>query len=397
MNIRHRFGTAIVAAAILLMPGVMAGAAAQQSLDPACAPPAMLRDPELAIAVCTKALDQPALLPPLRAEALKTRGRAFYHLKRLDAAMQDFETAMLVNPEDAELPVRAGGVALDRRDLVAVAGYTARAFLIDKDFAPATDLVGATFYYLGNSERAEGFYEKAIAQAPSNPLPQFHLMQLYFVTARFREAVRQADAILGLPEAAITEPRTIVFDGVYAVSMRMATENWRSIFLGRMGRVEAAGDNYRHAVEHDPSAFTYAALADYKLENGGPDDEAQKDVGKALSLDANYWFAHQLEGQIDFHARRFEAASTEFRRAGELNPTKGTLRWWNARALRGLGQWEEAAEAAAEAVRVDPGFIDSEIDTWTERGYLRGPKPLDSQSEVVQDAARACILDERCW
>jgi tetratricopeptide (TPR) repeat protein len=392
----HRIGMGFYVTALI---GILfsTSAISQNIPDPACSPDAMRQDPTAAVETCTLVLANRNQTQTARAEALKTRGRAFYSLNRLDAAMQDFESAMALNPKDAELPVRAGWIALSRGQVDKVDEFAKKAFAITPAFSRAFDLIAAARYYMGRGGEALRLYDNAIAQAPDDPQPQYHRLLLFFRAGYYREALQQADQAMRLPEAAITVPRDIVFDNVYSTSYRVAIALWRGTVLERMGRIPEAGANYQKAVENDPCAMTYAALAYHNMATGAPEAIIQENVAKAISLDADYWYAHELQGQVDFHANRFEAAVGEFSRAAQLNPGRGETRWWNARALRKRGLLDQAVEEATLAVKVDPNFIYKEVDTWIEAGYLSDRAPADTQSAAVQDAARACMLDERCW
>jgi hypothetical protein len=72
------------------------------------------------------------------------------------------------------------------------------------------------------------------------------------------------------------------------------------------------------------------------------------------------------------------------------------MRWWHAMTLRLLGRSDEAAEEAVMAFRVDPGFMFGKVRTLQKLGLLPTVSSDSDQMPAIYDAARACMLDERC-
>jgi hypothetical protein len=99
---------------------------------------------------------------------------------------------------------------------------------------------------------------------------------------------------------------------------------------------------------------------------------------------------------VQFYRKNYAAAEPEFARALAIYPINGEMRWWHAMTLRLLGRSDEAAEEAVMAFRVDPGFMFAKVRTLQKFGFLP-TLPADSDPmPAINDAARACMLDEHC-
>jgi hypothetical protein len=100
---------------------------------------------------------------------------------------------------------------------------------------------------------------------------------------------------------------------------------------------------------------------------------------------------------VHFYGKNYDAAAAEFARSIELYPINGTMRWWHGMALRMLGRSEDAASEAATAFQVDQGFMLKKIPALQKFGFVLPPAPNVDPTPMLYDAARACMLDDRCW
>jgi tetratricopeptide (TPR) repeat protein len=374
-----------------------AACAAQEAGDPNCSVAAFRKSERDAIAACNALLARPDLALDVRAAAFKVRGRAHYMILELDRADADFESATALSPQDAELPVRRGWIALDRGNPGLVAEFANKALEIDPNFGHVFDLVGATLARMGRWDAALSAYEEGIAASPDDPQVHFSRFKALIALDRQRDALVEADNMSRLPDGPMSEPRVIPMRGEVFTSFRTAISLEQASLLGQMGRYPEATAIYNKVVTDDPSALTYAWRAYDRLFHDLTPSLIREDVEKAVSLDPSYWYPHLILGRVEFNAKRYEEAAAEFARATALDPDRGYVHWWKARSLRLLGRIDDATDAALAAVQRDPGFISTEFKSLRERGYLQTLPPNPSQSPVVHDAVRACMLDERCW
>jgi len=84
--------------------------------------------------------------------------------------------------------------------------------------------------------------------------------------------------------------------------------------------------------------------------------EAEKEFQRAIGLNPNYAFAHQLYGCFFTQIGRFDRALLELRRAVELDPLSALAYFYLGLAFRFSGHFPEAVEAFGKSLELDPHF-----------------------------------------
>jgi tetratricopeptide (TPR) repeat protein len=364
-------------------------------------------DPRQAAANCTSVLSSDQLTTAERAEALKIRARSFHKTDRLDDAIRDYEEALKLAPEDAELHVRRGWTAFDKRDYDVVFAQANRALELKPGYAEVYALVGTALSMGGrnNFESAKAALDEAIRLQPLNPLYRFNRFGLLEENGFDNEAIDEADAILRLPLPLITKPGA-AYIYLKHTTDRIAVEVKRAIILKTMGRTKEAEQAYDRAVELDPDALTYAMRAEFKLTHiafipNAPMPQmqmksVQDDIDQAIALDPDYWFALNMQARLFLVRGEYASAAAYYVRALKGYPINGGMRWRYATALRQLGRGEEAITEATTAFRLDPGFMRDKLRDLRKFGYF---VPTESEADLrpaIMDAVRACMIDERC-
>jgi tetratricopeptide (TPR) repeat protein len=349
-----------------------------------------------ALAACTAVLRRGDLTDAARAGALKIRGRALHRAGRLDDAIADYEAALQLAPDDAELHLRRGWTGYDKRDLNLVINQARQALNLNPEYAEAFDLIGAALAVSGEERFAEAkaAYDQAVRLDPARPMPRYHRFQL-LKNSYPREALQEVEALLQLPASAITKPAAVDYSQK-RTTFRIAGSLARASLLTTLGRLDEALQIHDRAILDDPDALTYAWRAQFNLTQSAPEKVVQNDLDQAFVLDPDFWFAHDLQGSVHFYSQRYEAAATEFAHALKQFPANGTIRWWHAMTLRKLGRTEEASVEAVSAFEVDPRFMFSKVHMLQARGYLPALAPNADPKPALDDAARACMLDQEC-
>ena len=230
----------------------------------------------------------------------------------------------------------------------------------------------------------------------TRPEPLHHFNRYSLLKRTYpQEALRDVEDLVRLPAAAITKPATVNYY-LKRTTFRIAANLERAWTLQTLGRVSEARQAYDQAIKDDPDTLTYAWRAEFNLTSSEPESVVQTDIDKALALDPNFWFALQVRAKVHFYSERYEAAATDFARASKEFPDNGRLRWWYARTLRKLGHVDEPSAEAMTALRVDPGFMYAEAGTLQKLGYLPTIAPDIDPRPALDDAARACMLDQDC-
>ena len=373
------------------------GAGLGQSLaEERCSVSVFEADASEALAACTAVLGRDDLTDADRAGALKIRGRALHKTGRLDQAIAEYEAGLQLAPDDPELHLRRGWTAYDKRDFNLVLSHARQALKINPEYAEAFDLIGAALIVSGDGKFAEAkaAYDQAVRLDPTKPLFRYHRYQLLQM-AYPQEALLEAEALLQLPVSAITTPATVLWyhkPTTYRVAGNLA----RAWMLWTLGRFNEARQVYDQAIQDDPNALTYAARAYFNLTQSASMNVVQDDLDKSFALDPDFWLALKLQGHVHFSSGHYEAEATELGRAAKQYPDNGELRWSYARMLRKLGRVEDASAEAIAAFEVDPRFMFSKVQMLRTRGYLPELAPNADPKPALQDAARACMLDQEC-
>jgi tetratricopeptide (TPR) repeat protein len=392
-----------IAASLIVLLFCGATCRAQGAPADQCSADMLKKDTVAALEACNAALARPGLDAGARAALLKIRGRALHKSGRLDEAIATYEEALRLAPGDAELHLRRGWTAFDRRDLKTVFDHAKRALEINPQYAGAYDLMGAAFVVSGKDkvDEAKAAYEQAARLDPSEPLPLYHLYQLFALKCECRrplDALHAVEQILKLPAQIITEPDTA---DIYRTSTtyRVAANIARGELLGMLGRPNEARAAYDQAVADDPNALTYAGRAQFRLSLPDSESAIQADLDHALALDPDFWLARYDQALVHFYSARYDAASAELVRTLKVYPKYGEGHWRYAQTLRKLGREDEALEQALTAFEVDPSFAFSKFGMLQKRGYLANLASLEKVADpgaALADAVRACMLDQEC-
>jgi tetratricopeptide (TPR) repeat protein len=343
---------------------------------------------------CTKLLAQPDIDDATRAHALKFRARQLHKQGRLTEAGAEYERALALAPDDAELHLRRGAVAVTegRHDLALE--RLERALQLKPDYASAYELLGLMSFLHGDIQTTWAHYRKAKQLDPNAPWIRLRIARLYSWSAQTNAALAEWDAILALPNETITKPFAADWQGI-KMSFQVMALTHRAGLLAEAGRTEEAARAYDMAVANAPSAMTYASRASFRRVQGAPDNIVTADIDQALKLDPDNWFAWHQKGIQLFEKGERELALAAHRRVIELQPNKGSLRWRVAQTLKALHRSEEAIQEAYAALHRDPEFLVDKYVELHKRGYL-----LASLSQVddwaLRDAAAACMIDEAC-
>ncbi|MBR1211150.1 tetratricopeptide repeat protein [Bradyrhizobium sp. JYMT SZCCT0180] len=368
---------------------------------------------------CTSVLNADETTTASRVAALKIRGRAMQRLDRYPDAIADYETGLRIAPDDAELHLRRGWTAYD--ELLRGGGsyfdpglqpaldlalkQATQALKLKPGYPDAYFLTGAALTMAGPDRFAEAkaAHDEAIRLDPNNPAMWFGRLIMLEKNRRFHEAIEDADVILRLPADLITKPRAAE-SYLKSTTHRIATAIKRAEMLRKLGRTNEAWQAYNMAAELDPDPITYSRRAEFRLSQIGffpgmpppPLDAVQADLDKALALDPDYWVSHEQRGHLLVIREQYDAAATEFALALKQYPENGGMRWSYAMALRKLGRSEEAAGEGITAFRMDRGFMFQKLGMLRRLGYLAAIAPDADPRPAIMDAARACMLDERC-
>jgi tetratricopeptide (TPR) repeat protein len=136
----------------------------------------------------------------------------------------------------------------------------------------------------------------------------------------------------------------------------------RGLAQFRLGRVEAALEDYRRAQQLDPRAiWVHVALAEVYVQAGRLDD-ALSEIRKTLVMQPRDPWALFHEGNVLLAMNRTREAMLATRRGLDQDPNSADLRHLLGRVWLKLGNQAEAANAFAQAMRLAPAMAEPVLD-----------------------------------
>lgn len=287
--------------------------------------------------------NSPQLLDELRAKTYLTRGSAQAQLRNLDAARQDFESALQVTPNDSEI----------YNNLAAVAQLE------------------------NKPDEAIAFYENALKQNSTNFNALNGLVTLYVK----RNEIDKAHALL---------------DGLLASNPNNASLHY---LKGQTYALQRDAQNteaeLRKTLELDPNyVAAYSALGALFI-NAKQQDRAIAEYQKIAELRPNDSSAYTVIGMLEDSRTNYDAAADSYRKALEKDQNSAiaanNLAWLYA--VYGKGNLDEAVRLAQGVVQKNPGiagFADTLGWVYYKKGlYTAAAEQL--QQAVSMDEASARI------
>lgn len=136
----------------------------------------------------------------------------------------------------------------------------------------------------------------------------------------------------------------------------------RGVAQFRLGRIEAALEDYRRAQQLDPRGiWVHVAVAEAYAQSGRL-DEALTEIRKALAAQPRDPWALQYEGSILLAMNRLREAMLSVRRGLDQDPNSADLRLLLGRVLLRLGNQAEAAAAFQQAAQLAPAMAEPVLD-----------------------------------
>jgi tetratricopeptide (TPR) repeat protein len=136
----------------------------------------------------------------------------------------------------------------------------------------------------------------------------------------------------------------------------------RGLAQFRMGRVEAALEDYRRAQQLDPRAiWVHVALAEVYTQAGRL-DEALAEIRKSLAVQPRDGWALLHEGNVLLAMNRTREAMLAVRRGLDQDPNSAELRRLLGLVWLKMGNQAEAGTAFEHAIRLAPAMADPVLD-----------------------------------
>ncbi|MBN3729186.1 tetratricopeptide repeat protein, partial [Burkholderia sp. Ac-20379] len=124
-----------------------------------------------------------------------------------------------------------------------------------------------------------------------------------------------------------------------------------------LGRTADAIDSYARVLALAPESAHVLCNQASVLVAAGRHDEAAAACDRALALDAHDPKAHFVRGRARLEAHRYESALDDFGVLTEATPGDKLVHFHRGNALRALRRHDEARQAYADAIAIDPEFV----------------------------------------
>lgn len=345
--------------------------------------------------VCTSLLAKPGLSANERGQALFVRARGYHRTGGIPLAAEDYEEALLLTPENAEIYVSRSNVALRKNDYASAISDLNRALDIDPKNPRALRVMGAMYGEFGDTKQALNYYAKALAADPAEPFALFFRSQVHAAEKRWDDALKDATSLVQIPPEAINRAGFVDLSGRLRDFHIIALHN-RADLLSALERYDLAESDLNAAVEYGRTVDTLFMRGNFLRKRRGKEEAALSDFDEAIQLDPTVPMLHYRRGLTLAQLRRADQAIEAFDRSIALNPDADFVYWTRAQMHRTVGFNEEAYRDYARAMTLNPRFLQSMVSTLSDRGYLKSTEVPSKLTPALSDGLRACLIDPGC-
>jgi len=379
---------ALVAAWVL---GAMSSASAAE-----CTMGQVAIDSASVITPCGERLAAHNLSDRDRAQAHFVRGRGYHRTQRLNQAAEDYRAAFALDPKNAEILVSWSNVDVRLRRMDDYKRRVEQAYALNPRNARVLRSVGALLSDRGESDKAFEFYSKAIEVDPTEGFALYFRARQYRFRRQFAEAIADASALLAIPPARLNDAQGFLDEDGIVRDFRVKALLERAYSYEDSGRLDLAEKNYDAAVDAGRSAPALAARAHFLGFYVQRKDDALRDLTEAVHKEPRNSTALYALGISLAGFKRFEEAFAAFDAAVTARPdyTRGLI--MRARMHRQFGRTDAAVRDLKTAVSLDQRELNGLMNALRNAGYWSEPGLPSRQTQNLDDAMRACMIDPQC-
>jgi tetratricopeptide (TPR) repeat protein len=302
-------------------------------------------------------------------------GLALADRGRLDEAMAQYQTAMDISPDLAEVPNNLGNAltGLNRLD-EAIAQYQ-KSLTIRPDYAEAHNNLGNRLVHLHRLDEAMAHYRKALELKPDFIEAHNNLGNALADRGRLAEAMAHyqtaleikpdyAEAHNNLGNALVRLNRINKAIAHYQKALEIEPDyadahNNLGLALVRLNRIDEAIAHYQKAAKIKPDFAEAHGNLGNALAGRGRLDEAIAQYQQAVKLKPDYAEAHNNLGIVLAGRGRLNEAIAQYQKAAEIKPDFAEAYGNLGNALADLGQLDEAIAQYQQAVRLKPDYAEA--------------------------------------
>jgi tetratricopeptide (TPR) repeat protein len=384
----------ILAAGVLL---ALAGTAASDAADSnsGCTQEAFEVDAAAVIAPCTALLQKPDLSVAARSHALFIRGQGYHRTKQILLAQKDYEAASKLTPDDDAIYPKRANVAFRLGQVEDALAFLRRALALNPKNARAMRMIGQFLGSAGQNEDAIKYYSMALDVDPGEAYALLFRSYAYQRDRRYDLALKDADALVAMPADAINRQGYLDRQGVKRDFHLKALTDRADIYAA-MGQYDLAERDLNAAVDYKRSADSLLARGEFLMHRPGRQRLALDDLEAATTLDPEMLQAFYLKGEVLVGFQRYDEALAALDRALTIDPHYDFALRLRAITYRALGKTDLAVQDLENAVVSSPRVAAMTIRSLQIAGYWPYGEAPRALTPGLQDAIRACMLDNDC-
>jgi tetratricopeptide (TPR) repeat protein len=316
-------------------------------------------------------MDRALAIDPRHSWALRNRIYILRAARRFEEAEQAAAEAIERRPDDPEIHTAAAWVASDQDHYDEAAARVDRALAIDPRHSWALRSRVDFLRWARRFSEAEEAAAEAIERRPDDP--DIHTTAAWFSSDQDRED----EAVTRIDRALAIDPRHS-----WALRSRMN-------FLQRARRFEEAEQAAAEAIERRPDDPDIHTTAAWFSSDQDREDEAVTRMDRALAIDPRHSWALRNRIYILRAARRFEEAEQAAAEAIERRPDDPEIHTAAAWVASDQDHYDEAAARVDRALAIDPRH------SWALRSRISILQAARRFEEAEQAAAEAIELSPK--
>ena len=296
------------------------------------------------------------------------RGNIYFSKGQIDLAIEDYNKAVELKPNDAGLYYNRG-LAYNKKGKVDLA---------IKDFDKAIELSpnnadvynnrGDAYGAKGEFDKAFTDFRKAIELKPDSASAYYNLGKIHSIKDEPDLALQSYSKAIDL------RPN---FANAY---------NNRGVIYGDKGEVNKAIKDYSKVIELKPNCTDTYNNRGAAYFNKGEVDLAIKDFDKAIELNLDYAEAYNHRGSAYGAKGELDKAFADFRKSIELKPNNASAYYNLGKAYGIMGETDLAFQSYGKAIELRPDFANA----YNNRGVIYGDK--GEVNKAIKDYDKAIKL-----
>ncbi len=276
-------------------------------------------------------------LDPTSADALKNRGLTYKKIGQSKEAFGDFTRALRLQPRSPELYNLRGAAYLDDRQYSAAIIDFTKAIGLNQDYTKAYINRGKAYQYTRKLDSAAADFSKVIALTPKDWLAYLNRASVLMDQGKLQDAIADCD-------------QSIKLDPQNPAPYTMRGELWRL-----QGNLQHSLGDHNTSLSLKPTEEAYNNRA-WTLMDQGKLDDAIADCNQAIQLNPNFYLAYATLGVIEQKQQNFTASLNDLNKAVSLDEKLPQALTFRGSTWLGLGNYNNALNDFNKALQNQSDF-----------------------------------------